>query len=552
MPECTSVRTGDNDDPSARPPTAGAAAGRRSRPATAPSGAAPVGRGHEPLSRPIPKLKPKGEYSECYCGAKFGFWKKKSHCRYCGNVRCPTCIDDVKIPLPQFGYFDPVSVCNFCTPYLKMSAMSAKSLLPLPTKELQGYIKAYGLDAEGLLEKSELVNLIAQTPLSAESEKAFREGVPCLPPTNPREGDNMASDARRERSESAKRERENRQRVEAEGERTQRTRQMNAERLAAQQRQNAYSGPRPTHQAGPSSWTEYPGNVRPSGGFFGNGPPPDLNAFFGGAQRPPPVPHFGGFPQGTGYHSAPSSSPSPPTFSNPMAPRPDGQTAWWDGILPSWGVHGPASPGPRSQPASSSQSPASGYPPRPSEPNTYAPRPRPRPAPAPARATATNARTAAPASSVPPASSSSLNVPTLASLLSSSTDPSTLPARTLKHILSENKVDYSNVLEKSELVSRVKRLLDAARSEAAIQAAANARFEESTSASRPQQQQQQSTVDEDDGLCKICCDKVVNCVFLECGHLVTCMDCGKLLERSTRECPICREPISRIVRTFQT
>ncbi|KAJ3005374.1 Dynein light chain 1, cytoplasmic, partial [Thoreauomyces humboldtii] len=29
-----------------------------------------------------------------------------------------------------------------------------------------------------------------------------------------------------------------------------------------------------------------------------------------------------------------------------------------------------------------------------------------------------------------------------------------------------------------------------------------------------------------------------------------CVECGKALEESTRECPICRERIARIVRTF--
>ena len=33
--------------------------------------------------------------------------------------------------------------------------------------------------------------------------------------------------------------------------------------------------------------------------------------------------------------------------------------------------------------------------------------------------------------------------------------------------------------------------------------------------------------DNDEDLCKICMENVINCVLLECGHLVTCLDCGK-------------------------
>lgn len=50
-----------------------------------------------------------------------------------------------------------------------------------------------------------------------------------------------------------------------------------------------------------------------------------------------------------------------------------------------------------------------------------------------------------------------------------------------------------------------------------------------------------------DGLCKICMDAPVECVMLECGHMATCTACGKQLS----ECPICRQFVVRIVRTFR-
>lgn len=50
-----------------------------------------------------------------------------------------------------------------------------------------------------------------------------------------------------------------------------------------------------------------------------------------------------------------------------------------------------------------------------------------------------------------------------------------------------------------------------------------------------------------DELCKICMDAPIECVFLECGHMATCTNCGKVLN----ECPICRQYIVRVVRFFR-
>jgi hypothetical protein len=50
-----------------------------------------------------------------------------------------------------------------------------------------------------------------------------------------------------------------------------------------------------------------------------------------------------------------------------------------------------------------------------------------------------------------------------------------------------------------------------------------------------------------DELCKICMDAPVECVMLECGHMATCTACGKQLS----ECPICRQFVVRVVRTFK-
>lgn len=48
-------------------------------------------------------------------------------------------------------------------------------------------------------------------------------------------------------------------------------------------------------------------------------------------------------------------------------------------------------------------------------------------------------------------------------------------------------------------------------------------------------------------LCKICMDSAIDCVLLDCGHMVTCTKCGKQMN----ECPICRQYVVRAVHIFR-
>ncbi|KAG8189418.1 hypothetical protein JTE90_020232 [Oedothorax gibbosus] len=52
----------------------------------------------------------------------------------------------------------------------------------------------------------------------------------------------------------------------------------------------------------------------------------------------------------------------------------------------------------------------------------------------------------------------------------------------------------------------------------------------------------------DENLCKICMEATIDSLFLDCGHMVTCHNCGKLLH----DCPICRQIIIRVVRAFKS
>ncbi|XP_004709646.2 E3 ubiquitin-protein ligase RNF34 isoform X1 [Echinops telfairi] len=114
--------------------------------------------------------------------------------------------------------------------------------------------------------------------------------------------------------------------------------------------------------------------------------------------------------------------------------------------------------------------------------------------------------------------------------LSSLEDIEGMSVRQLKEILARNFVNYSGCCEKWELVEKVNRLY---------------KENEENQKSHGERVQLQ---DEEDSLCRICMDAVIDCVLLECGHMVTCTKCGKRMN----ECPICRQYVVRAVHVFKS
>ncbi|KFW95424.1 Mitochondrial ubiquitin ligase activator of NFKB 1, partial [Phalacrocorax carbo] len=51
--------------------------------------------------------------------------------------------------------------------------------------------------------------------------------------------------------------------------------------------------------------------------------------------------------------------------------------------------------------------------------------------------------------------------------------------------------------------------------------------------------------------CVICLGNTKSCVFLECGHVCSCTECYRALPEPKR-CPICRQPISRVVPLYNS
>ncbi|XP_077293418.1 E3 ubiquitin-protein ligase RNF34 isoform X2 [Arctopsyche grandis] len=100
-----------------------------------------------------------------------------------------------------------------------------------------------------------------------------------------------------------------------------------------------------------------------------------------------------------------------------------------------------------------------------------------------------------------------------------------LNVKQLKELLILNRVDFKGCCERKELLERAERL-----------------WRESTKS----REDLETTGNEE--LCKICMDAPMECVMLECGHIATCVQCGKRLN----ECPICRQYVVRVVRFFRS
>ncbi|XP_068422770.1 E3 ubiquitin-protein ligase RNF34a isoform X3 [Clinocottus analis] len=138
--------------------------------------------------------------------------------------------------------------------------------------------------------------------------------------------------------------------------------------------------------------------------------------------------------------------------------------------------------------------------------------------------------------------------------ISSLRDIEGLSVRQLKEILARNFVNYSGCCEKWELVERVNRLYR--ETEENKKSLENVSTTVTTVEALPPPICNGAIGDgekgpltmQEDNLCRICMDAVIDCVLLECGHMVTCTKCGKRMN----ECPICRQYVVRAVHVFKS
>jgi hypothetical protein len=165
------------------------------------------------------------------------------------------------------------------------------------------------------------------------------------------------------------------------------------------------------------------------------------------------------------------------------------------------------------------------------------------------------------------------------------TDLENMRVPELQQILQRYNVPFNDVLEKKDLVIRVREVLAAKEKETKDREEAEKKIREekerkereekervlremeeikrstmvdapsiSTGASTtsPNSSQRQSKVEDSDddpdkNVCVICLDTQIGTVFLECGHMACCVGCSTKVVN----CPICRRPIARVINVFQ-
>lgn len=122
-------------------------------------------------------------------------------------------------------------------------------------------------------------------------------------------------------------------------------------------------------------------------------------------------------------------------------------------------------------------------------------------------------------------------------------DVDSLTVRQLKEVLVTNFVNYKGCCEKPELVDRVKRLWKEHKAnEQKVKDIDSPETADVNGETNPGGEKGE------DDICKICMDAAIDCVLLECGHMISCTQCGRRLN----ECPICRQYVVRVVHTFKS
>lgn len=125
-----------------------------------------------------------------------------------------------------------------------------------------------------------------------------------------------------------------------------------------------------------------------------------------------------------------------------------------------------------------------------------------------------------------------------------------LGIRDIKIILTKNFVNYKGCVEKEELKERLRTLWKSNKALEMRQQQMNNSNEEGDNRKSDGAETSglgASSVNDND-VCKICMDRMIDCVLVECGHMCSCVKCGKLLS----ECPICRQYVVRVIRVFKS
>ncbi|OTF73896.1 zinc finger domain-containing protein [Euroglyphus maynei] len=109
-----------------------------------------------------------------------------------------------------------------------------------------------------------------------------------------------------------------------------------------------------------------------------------------------------------------------------------------------------------------------------------------------------------------------------------------LSIKQLKLLLTRNFVNFKGCVEREELIAKVLLLYNDKKQ--------NDRLKEQLETNDSSNDNDKINNIVDENQCKICWEKIIDCVLLDCGHMITCTDCG----------PICRQFITRVVHVFKS
>ncbi|KIM46818.1 hypothetical protein M413DRAFT_440392 [Hebeloma cylindrosporum] len=459
--------------------------------------------------------------------------------------------------------YDAMHVCAFCIEYLTITAAGRNQLKAMNLGKLKRYINAYNIGIDRAVEKDDLIDAIvmargANGCVSRANENFYRKySVP-----------NKALPGRPRGLFSRPGQSSNQPPPPPPRPPTGPVHEFPRPDLAPDDPPPSQAPPPPTYPPHPPP--------RPTGQHNFNAPPPP----------PPPRPH-------SAYSYVPPHNPPPQFHTPPPRPPPPGMDQ------PYWGGYDPRSyPGPQAQappPPPHHSRPQPQASPRPS----YPPRPRP--------ATQRPPASEPPAPPPRPRAVSTAPPPNLSQLINMSPESiASLSISALKSILFINHVNVGQILEKSDLVSKVMTLIqdekaererqrqaeereemelmqrelerrEAVRQRALEREAADAATSRETGGDQAQQggdnetpaqhsddprsgaspvpspppkslvpppkvQGSASTL-ERTGLCVVCQDEEANIAIVDCGHMAMCRGCSDLIMASSRECPLCRTRI---------
>ncbi|KAH7099807.1 hypothetical protein BKA62DRAFT_708873 [Auriculariales sp. MPI-PUGE-AT-0066] len=150
----------------------------------------------------------------------------------------------------------------------------------------------------------------------------------------------------------------------------------------------------------------------------------------------------------------------------------------------------------------------------------------------------------------------------------------------LKAVLADNHINSRNLIEKADLVDKVRLLVHNERAdrlrraeeqereereEREQQLAAMRELEErhargeapppDTESATPAKPKMSTAAAEKQGICVVCQNEDSSIAIIDCGHMCMCKSCSELVMGSTRECPLCRTRIisdARLLRIYRS